>query len=337
MLCGLCQAKKHECEATLKPLDFKFIQSPSADATPDPIEEPATTNLLGEEYFFFEEDVVEVVCQSHDTPTSEMSVTHHDGMELKESGDTLMSEASTSDVSDLDLQSEVWKVDNEVQEMPSFHNSSMDFHSESEVQRFNSMYTIGNLLGTGGFGSFYEGVCKSDGQPKTTQTVFGQRVMLQALDPDKLPVKDMLQIWDTAGQERFRTITQSYYRSTNGAIITYDITRKATFLAVPKWLDDVKKYGGSNIATLLIGNKSDLTDERDVTYEEAQTMAHQLDVISAIETSAKDSSNVDEAFNKMAAELMLRHGGPVFRDHVTDSFKLNSKDVSGDAWSCSSC
>ncbi|KAK3512585.1 hypothetical protein QTP70_017223 [Hemibagrus guttatus] len=146
-----------------------------------------------------------------------------------------------------------------------------------------------------------------------------------------------LQIWDTAGQERFRTITQSYYRSTNGAIITYDITKKATFLAVPKWMEDVKKYGGSNIANLLIGNKSDLTEERAVSLEEAQVMAHQLDFISAIETSAKDSSNVDEAFNKMAAELMLRHGGPVFRDSVTDSFKLNSKDVSGDAWSCSSC
>ncbi|XP_062842235.1 ras-related protein Rab-43 [Trichomycterus rosablanca] len=144
-----------------------------------------------------------------------------------------------------------------------------------------------------------------------------------------------LQIWDTAGQERFRTITQSYYRSANGAIITYDITKKATFLAVPRWLEDVKKYGGSNIATLLVGNKSDLTEQREVTLDEAQAMAHQLDFISAIETSAKDSSNVDEAFNKMAAELMLRHGGPVFRDSVTDSFKLNSRDVSSDAWGCS--
>ncbi|KAM9444570.1 ras-related protein Rab-43 [Clarias gariepinus] len=146
-----------------------------------------------------------------------------------------------------------------------------------------------------------------------------------------------LQIWDTAGQERFRTITQSYYRSTNGAIITYDITKKASFMAVPRWMEDIKKYGGTNIATLLIGNKSDLTEERDVSFEEAQAMAHQLDFISAIETSAKDSSNVDEAFNQMAAELMLRHGGPVFRDSVTDSFKLNSKDVNGEAWSCGSC
>ncbi|XP_062315762.1 ras-related protein Rab-43 [Osmerus eperlanus] len=143
-----------------------------------------------------------------------------------------------------------------------------------------------------------------------------------------------LQIWDTAGQERFRTITQSYYRSTNGAIITYDVTRKASFLAVPKWMEDVKKYGGSNIVPLLIGNKSDLTDLREVPYEDAQTMAHQLEFISAIETSAKDSSNVDEAFAKMAAELILRHGGPMFNENVTDSFKLNSKDVSVDGWGC---
>ena len=65
-----------------------------------------------------------------------------------------------------------------------------------------------------------------------------------------------LQIWDTAGQERFRTITQSYYRSTNGAIITYDITKRASFLSVPKWMEDVKKYGGSNIVPLLGGEWS---------------------------------------------------------------------------------
>lgn len=143
-----------------------------------------------------------------------------------------------------------------------------------------------------------------------------------------------LQIWDTAGQERFRTITQSYYRSTNGAIITYDITKKSTFMSVPKWMEDVKKYGGTNIVPLLIGNKTDLTEQREVPFEDAQTMAHQLDFISVIETSAKDSNNVDEAFNKMAAELILRHGGPMFNDNVTDSFKLNSKDVASEGWGC---
>ncbi|KAM6981388.1 ras-related protein Rab-43 [Aplochiton taeniatus] len=144
-----------------------------------------------------------------------------------------------------------------------------------------------------------------------------------------------LQIWDTAGQERFRTITQSYYRSTNGAIIAYDITKRSTFLAVPKWMDDVKKYGGSNIVPLLVGNKLDLAEQREVRTEEAQTMAHQLDFLCSVETSARDASNVDEAFNKMAAELILRHGGPMFNENVTDSFKLNSKDVGSEGWGCS--
>ncbi|XP_016325963.1 ras-related protein Rab-43-like isoform X2 [Sinocyclocheilus anshuiensis] len=143
-----------------------------------------------------------------------------------------------------------------------------------------------------------------------------------------------VKIWDTAGQERFRTITQSYYRSANGAIITYDITKRASFMSVPRWMEDVKKYGGSNIVPLLIGNKSDLPDLREVPVEDAQSMAQQLDCVSAIETSAKDSSNVEEAFNQMTSELILRHGGPMFTENVTDSFKLNSKDVSSEGWGC---
>lgn len=63
-----------------------------------------------------------------------------------------------------------------------------------------------------------------------------------------------LQIWDTAGQERFRTITQSYYRSANGVIMAYDITRRDSFESLPRWLEDVKRYAGSHIVQCLIGN-----------------------------------------------------------------------------------
>lgn len=62
-----------------------------------------------------------------------------------------------------------------------------------------------------------------------------------------------LQIWDTAGQERFRTITQSYYRSANGVIIAYDISKRGTFEAIPRWLDDVRRYAGANVVQLLVG------------------------------------------------------------------------------------
>ena len=65
-----------------------------------------------------------------------------------------------------------------------------------------------------------------------------------------------LQIWDTAGQERFRTITQSYYRSANGVILAYDITKEPTFYNVTRWLEDVKRYAGPNIVQLLIGKQN---------------------------------------------------------------------------------
>ncbi|XP_051777499.1 ras-related protein Rab-43 [Erpetoichthys calabaricus] len=142
-----------------------------------------------------------------------------------------------------------------------------------------------------------------------------------------------LQIWDTAGQERFRTITQSYYRSANGAIIAYDISKSSSFHSVPRWIEDVQRYAGSNIVQLLIGNKSDLNHLREVPFDEAEALARQYEAIDAIETSAKDASNVETAFTKMATELMVRHGGPVFTDAGVDTIKLNSKDV-GDSWSC---
>ncbi|XP_036593978.1 LOW QUALITY PROTEIN: ras-related protein Rab-43 [Trichosurus vulpecula] len=142
-----------------------------------------------------------------------------------------------------------------------------------------------------------------------------------------------LQIWDTAGQERFRTITQSYYRSANGAILAYDITKRSSFLSVPHWIEDVRKYAGANIVQLLIGNKSDLSDLREVELTEAQLLAERYEILCAIETSAKDSSNVEEAFVKVATELMMRHGGPVFSEKNTDNIKLDSKDVA-ESWGC---
>ncbi|NXH62754.1 RAB43 protein, partial [Rhabdornis inornatus] len=143
-----------------------------------------------------------------------------------------------------------------------------------------------------------------------------------------------LQIWDTAGQERFRTITQSYYRSANGAILAYDISKRGSFQSIPRWIEDVRKYAGSNIVQLLIGNKSDLSGLREVQLAEAQSLAERYDnIICVIETSAKDSSNVEEAFVKMATELMMRHGGPMISEKNTDSIKLDSKDV-GEGWGC---
>ena len=71
-----------------------------------------------------------------------------------------------------------------------------------------------------------------------------------------------LQIWDTAGQERFRTITQSYYRSANGVVIAYDITKHSSFESIPRWMEDVKRFAGNNIVQLLVGENFSLAKKK---------------------------------------------------------------------------
>jgi len=118
---------------------------------------------------------------------------------------------------------------------------------------------------------------------------------------DKKTVK--LQIWDTAGQERFRTITSAYYRGADGIIMVYDVTSAESFDHVEEWLSEVDRYANENTAKLLIGNKADLIDEKQVSEETAQKFADKLG-IPFLETSAKTATNVDQAFLTMAKELI---------------------------------
>lgn len=104
-----------------------------------------------------------------------------------------------------------------------------------------------------------------------------------------------LQIWDTAGQERFRTITSSYYRGSHGIIIVYDVTNIESFNNVKIWLNDISRYAGSNVSKILVGNKSDLSNKRQVDYNVAKAFANEHDV-PFMETSVKDAVNVEAAF-----------------------------------------
>ena len=117
---------------------------------------------------------------------------------------------------------------------------------------------------------------------------------------DKKVVK--AQIWDTAGQERYRAITNAYYRGAVGALLVYDVTSASSFKHVVDWLRELKQYADSNIVILLVGNKTDLKDRREVRKEDAAAYAdqHQL---AFIETSALDCSNVDLAFDRIINEI----------------------------------
>jgi small GTP-binding protein len=115
-----------------------------------------------------------------------------------------------------------------------------------------------------------------------------------------------VQIWDTAGQERFRAITRGYYRGAVGALIVFDVTKTHTFQAVEKWLNELREYAEPNIMILLVGNKTDLKPQRQVSTEQAQTLAQQNQLL-YIETSALDGSNIHESFKIVVNEIYKLH------------------------------
>jgi len=132
-------------------------------------------------------------------------------------------------------------------------------------------------------------------------STIGVDFKMKTIDLDGKRVK--LQIWDTAGQERFQTITTSYYRGAHGLIICFDVTNKASFDNIQKWLDDIERHAPGHVARLLVGNKCDLESKRMVDYFTAKQLADKLN-IPYLETSAKDSINIDRSFEKLASLAM---------------------------------
>ncbi|KAM1811295.1 hypothetical protein ACFX11_028203 [Malus domestica] len=111
-----------------------------------------------------------------------------------------------------------------------------------------------------------------------------------------------LQLWDTAGQERFRSLIPSYIRDSSVAVIVYDVASRQSFLNTSKWIEEVRTERGSDVIIVLVGNKTDLVDKRQVSIEEGEAKARDLNVM-FIETSAKAGFNIKALFRKIAAAL----------------------------------
>ncbi|KAL4207108.1 hypothetical protein AB4K20DRAFT_1919418 [Rhizopus microsporus] len=142
-----------------------------------------------------------------------------------------------------------------------------------------------------------------------------------------------LQLWDTAGQERFRSLIPSYIRDSSVAVIVYDISNRQSFINTSKWIDDVRAERGEEVIIVLVGNKSDLSDKREVTVEEGEKRAKELHVM-FIETSAKAGHNVKILFKKIAQSLPGIDGNTIQSDTKDTMQKINLNNSESTASSC---
>ena len=114
--------------------------------------------------------------------------------------------------------------------------------------------------------------------------------------------KIKIQIWDTAGEERYRSITSAYYKGAKGAFIVYDITRKTTFDNIDKWISDLRLNGDKNICIIILGNKSDLIEQRQIQEKDGKKKAEMFKT-AFLETSALNGDNIAKAFDELIEQI----------------------------------
>jgi len=137
------------------------------------------------------------------------------------------------------------------------------------------------------------------------KSTIGTSIMKKVCDFEGLASKVRFVIWDLAGQAQFQRVRQTYVANAEAGILVFDVTRKKTFDSVEKWFNEIKSASKS-ISLILIGNKIDLVEDRQVTTEEGENLAKKLN-LSYFEASAKTGENVNDAFNMLALQMIKRY------------------------------
>ena len=115
-----------------------------------------------------------------------------------------------------------------------------------------------------------------------------------------------IQIWDTAGQERYRSITTAYYRGAAAILICCDSTNKESFYNLNNWIDEIAKYTDKDVDKLILMNKCDLTEERQIDSSEISKFEKENGV-KVMEVSAKTGQGVDKAFEYIIGKLIEKN------------------------------
>uniref|UniRef100_A0A3Q0R4A6 small monomeric GTPase n=1 Tax=Amphilophus citrinellus TaxID=61819 RepID=A0A3Q0R4A6_AMPCI len=173
------------------------------------------------------------------------------------------------------------------------------------------------LVGNSSVGktSLLRSFCEGCFHPSTTATV-GIDYSVKTLTLDNMQVA--MQLWDTAGQERYRSITKQFFRKAEGVVVMYDVTVEESFKAVQPWLTNVQEAAGEGIPILLLGNKMDMDEDREVSFKDAEQLAY----VMFSEVSAYTGKNVTESLTHLARVLMEQE------DKVRDTtVRLNAQPV----------
>ncbi|MGQ4875057.1 MAG: GTP-binding protein [Promethearchaeia archaeon] len=148
-----------------------------------------------------------------------------------------------------------------------------------------------------------------------------------SIDTDEGPIRCKLQIWDTGGQERFSSIRPMYYRGSLGGLLIFDLTNYESFEHLPMWIEEVRANVKNDIPLLLVGNKSDLADQRAVSIEEINEFTRKFNLY-YMETSAKTGEGVGDCFYILAC-LMVGIGVP--EELISKGVAFNPGQISGAA------
>ena len=136
----------------------------------------------------------------------------------------------------------------------------------------------------------------------------------------------LVRLWDTAGQERFKSLTPNYFKNAEGVIITYDITSSQSFENLKFWINSIKTNLGEKniiIPIIIVGNKLDMEDMRDITREEAEKFAKE-NKYKYFETSAKTGEGVDDAIRDLVNQVLEKSEQFGEERNERKSIKINS-------------
>ena len=150
-------------------------------------------------------------------------------------------------------------------------------------------------------------------------------------------IQAKLNIWDTCGDEKFRAITRQYYKNAQGILLVYDITNRDTFDNIKDWVEEIRNNASNESILFLVGNKTDLGNKRQITYQEGKNKAEELGMLFR-EVSAKNGDNILVLFADISEAMVeFVQNNPKVNEEKYNGLKLeeendkdNKKNNSGD-------